>query len=392
MFEKVYLHVGMHKTGSSYIQYCLGVLSAKNLLVDVDYPLVSGVADDRSSQTGNGQPIANFLLRSKVCSESSVRLKALVDKLFECSDSGKSAVIISSEEFWLLDAEKFSALKNELLRYAKKIVPIIFVRPLEDVCKSAYQQIIKDTGGYFEYDTDFVHSYSVKIIAGMKALDKYFDGEVVKYDKARAFEDFLSVVGEDSVLSGSFQGVRVNRSLSDLELELLRLINSVFKSRDISLAVCKAWLSSKPDMDVESCIETIYSRETFLGLIELSGISNGCVLKAVDILVGPVLADNVLPGGSVIAKEPVVSVSDLICLLAVALVEVKNTNVGLEVFSSYLKLHNILPITDSFDPLMYLLINKDLLLAGVNPYEHYKKLGKKEGRFTSYNTNSLLLS
>lgn len=391
MFEKIYIHIGMHKTGSSYIQHCLNKLSAGGMLADVDYPLTSGTVEDFSSQTGNGQLIADFLIRGQDGGASVGSLKAHVDRLFEISNPNKSAVLISSEEFWLISAGDFNDLKEELLRYAREVVPLIVVRPLDEVCKSAYQQIVKDTGACFGYDKNFVREYCGEVILGLNKLERYFDGEIVVYDRGGVLEDFLISIGENPSLSSGFDGVKVNRGLSDLELELLRLINSVFESKDLSLAVCKAWVSSRPDLDFKSKVAKINCREEFLKLVVDSGISNEYVLRVVNILVGSGLDDCELIRSSDDAVKLDFEWSDLIRLLGVALCEIKKLGLGLDAFYSYIDKENIPLTTESFDPLMYLLINKDVLLAGDNPYRHYREFGAKENRFTSYNANSLLL-
>lgn len=391
MFEKIYIHIGMHKTGSSYIQYCLNKLSAENMLADVDYPLTSETVDDLTSQTGNGQLIADFLIRGQKEKASVGSLKMHVDRLFKVSNSKKSTALISSEEFWLISADDFSALKEELLRYARKVVPLIVVRPLGDVCKSAYQQIVKDTGAYFGYDKDFVRDYCGEVLFGLKKLDEYFYGEVLVYDRESALEDFLILIGEDPNLSSGFGRVKVNRSLSDLELELLRVINSVFENKDLSLSVCRAWVSLRPDLDFKSKIAKINYREEFLRLVIDSGISNEYVLRVVNILAGPDLASGEVLKSSDVAVKLEFEWSDLILLLGVALAEIKNIGIGLDAFYKYVDKQNISLTTEWFDPLMYLLINKDVLLAGENPYRHYRDFGAKENRFTSYNASSLLL-
>ena len=75
-------------------------------------------------------------------------------------------------------------------------------------------------------------------------------------------------------------------------------------------------------------------------------------------------------------------------LLLMALDEIKHF-MGLEAeLGAYT---NQLKVTkEAFDPVHYLLLNRDVLAAGVDPVLHYKEFGVAEGRDSAYSLTSAL--
>ncbi|WP_397377843.1 hypothetical protein [Pseudomonas sp.] len=58
MFEKIYLHTGLPKTGTSFLQNALDALSRRNALVQTSYPVLNDNEDLIRIQSGNGESIA----------------------------------------------------------------------------------------------------------------------------------------------------------------------------------------------------------------------------------------------------------------------------------------------------------------------------------------------
>lgn len=54
MFKKIYLHVGLPKTGTSYLQNALDVLSRTEALTQTSYPVLNCNEDHVRIQSGNG--------------------------------------------------------------------------------------------------------------------------------------------------------------------------------------------------------------------------------------------------------------------------------------------------------------------------------------------------
>jgi len=51
---------------------------------------------------------------------------------------------------------------------------------------------------------------------------------------------------------------------------------------------------------------------------------------------------------------------------------------------------SLTPTREAFDPVHYLLLNRDVLAAGVDPVTHYRQSGRRKGRYSAYSTVSAL--
>jgi hypothetical protein len=117
----IYLHIGFHKTGSSFIQQTL--YRNKALLEKNDVSLICLSNYKRDMDKGN----AAYLLR---------RLPRLKKKL----NKSKSTAIISSEDMSWWSAEKITALSTLLAKYSDQVKVIAYLRNHDDYAVSMKQQ------------------------------------------------------------------------------------------------------------------------------------------------------------------------------------------------------------------------------------------------------------
>lgn len=213
--KKIILHIGPHKTGSTFIQKtlfnCKQELLKRNLL----YP-------DAFSRLYGHHYLSAFLK-----SKNTTEVEKNLNKLIEYSGS----VILSCENLSKLSLDDLLYFKGLLNNIETEI--IYCYRTPSQRLYSSWQESIKHGGvrGYFEY----VHSHYLKPYAS----DELFPGYVL--------EKFSKVFGKQSIkiihydakdldLFGEFQNILninisynnsdvVNKSLSYAETEILRALN-----------------------------------------------------------------------------------------------------------------------------------------------------------------------
>lgn len=226
--KKLYLHIGPHKTGSTYLQKAL--YSNREGLEEngITYPI------DPSSSHVAHHDLAE-LYQFKKHEES----KALADRLIgQCDGS----LILSSENFDRLDLESVSKLKKDFEGY--EVFVLFFSRNLGELLVSNWQESVKhgSTLAWGEYAfKHLLKPFQSEVINKNKILDVYSDVFGMKAlsifdygiyeDKDRdIFEDFLGFL-RVSLTARKDKNQRVNNSMDYSRVELIRALNSRFTSQ-----------------------------------------------------------------------------------------------------------------------------------------------------------------
>lgn len=393
MFEKIYIHIGLPKTGSTAIQNCMEALSRAGELKVVSYPVFGAERDWQSIESGNGAAIAELLAPDITPEFCAVRLQEAFYELLGACEPSSRVLVISSEHFFSAAAERFLLFKELLLKHAVDIELIMCARPLSEMCYSAYHQFVKRHGCSLSYGSEWFSIFVGDLLfSRFESIGQWgVDGSVVRYKKQGLLGDFLSVIGEESNLAARFENRRVNRSLTESELDLMLKINAVFESKPLSMRISDRWIYARPEV---SSFETVHDVGALYELfhLEVSARKDLYKIEAVRKLI-EILGfgsddgndQSVCVGGGAGNKE---AQSDE--LLLMALDEIKHF-MGLEAeLGAYT---NQLKVTkEAFDPVHYLLLNRDVLAAGVDPVWHYKEFGAAEGRVSAYNLTNIFVS
>ncbi len=202
--KRVYLHAGLHKTGTSSIQ--VELTRARHLLRERGflYP-----------ETGlpESAPYGQHLLPWSLVDDESLippvfgQKSAPPDKNTlwaalrkEIEDADLPNVVISSEEFDILDRRALGELATQLQSY--EIVPIIFLRNLSDLVESGYRTAVVVTG--FTEDITF-----------------YFGNHRTRIDYAQLLLDWQEIASADRMIAASYDDPHLSR---DSVLTFLGLI------------------------------------------------------------------------------------------------------------------------------------------------------------------------
>ena len=396
MFEKIYLHVGLPKTGTSYLQSCFDALSRRHAFEHTSYPVLNSNEDFTRIQSGNGETIAFQLLEGLVPDFSAENIARHVQTLIDAADSSKPNLLISSEHFSNAAPLRLAFLLELLGKKAKSVEIIVFARPMDRLCQSWYHQEVKRHSQYGGYDEAFFNAFSEFLLSQVFLIGSLPNKvHVFEYSRTAVLGGLLDFFGEDPALEESFSNQTVNRSLTEQEMDLLRSINAVFKSELLSTRISDRWIYAYPQaISTEaradrSRIFNVFQRVIFSNSARLSTVT--CRELLVRLLPDDVLVPLHDEKSAVVRPlgECVTAYADQADLLRMAFEEIATLMSFWEPLSMYIQ--KLMPTRDNFDPVHYLLLNRDVLSAGVDPLKHFKEFGRSEGRFTAYKTNSALL-
>lgn len=159
MFEKIYIHIGLPKTGSTAVQNCMEALSRAGELSVVSYPTFGAERGEQSIQSGNGAAIAELLAPDITPVFCVVRLQEVFCELIAACEPSKDIVLISSEVFFSASAERFLHFKELLLKSSKNIELVICARSLSEICYSSYHQVVKRHGYALGYGSEWFSQF-----------------------------------------------------------------------------------------------------------------------------------------------------------------------------------------------------------------------------------------
>lgn len=246
--SEIFLHIGPHKTGSTYIQ--------KNLYEQVgeDEETVVYPKDLIGPQYGHHKIVA--LLMENQLND----IQNLLSKHFS---QGKN-IILSSENFDRLSLESLEKFSRILKDHAVKT--IYYVRNPTDLIVSSWQEEVKHglSESFYEYiEPILIRPFLSKLVNHRKVLDIYADifGKnsitLISYDDTKIhgniFDAFCKEVGLDK-FCGQASEELINKSLPLDEIEIIRVLNIMAKNEGIKPLdkVRNAYLSLKKDGVIRS--------------------------------------------------------------------------------------------------------------------------------------------
>jgi hypothetical protein len=376
--RKVVLHIGAPKTGTSAIQRFLA--SNVDALRAMGFDYLRGAPDFGSLATsGNGLPILLFFEHVGSRRE---KLSSVIESYF----GTQPTAIISSEILFSLSASVWQELVEACSAVDAAPDVIVYVRNIYPFYLSSYNQVVKqhgETGSFRHFvENGSVFSYRepLQFFAKVLGPDRV---KVAHYETERTniCRHFLSMISPDADLSKlKFDTVRVNRSLDELELRFMRIANR-FPAAHLPGELANLLISSEPDRQTQRAtsreiVELMSQRHA----AEVAEINEQCfggrhVLRIVDDV------EDAPPN----APAGWDSVETLFEWALSRLQSGRHENLQQfldEARARALHLPKVMhpDIPPDFDAAGYLVANPDLLMARVNPYEHYLWHGRVEGR------------
>jgi hypothetical protein len=244
VMKSLVLHIGPHKTGSTYIQRRLFDNAEKLESAGVAYP-----------STGINFLYGHHQIARLAGQGEPSKLRALLEPLAEL---GAPVLILSSENFDRLKRDGIAKLALAL-PVNRKVTVVYFRRDLTDLLVSKWQEAVKhgETQSFHEFvEPHISRPFSSQTLNHCLVLDRYRDQfgltsiKVIDYDDAAAAGDMfdafsracecpkLAQVGEFGVF---------NQSMPIWEVELLRALNTTAQHEGLlrGTNVRASWLSYK---------------------------------------------------------------------------------------------------------------------------------------------------
>jgi hypothetical protein len=222
--KKLFMHIGLGKTGSSALQSWLSLNAEAISRQGVDYADLVPQAKKGEVSSGNGYPL------HKACvSQDFEEVERLLNSTYFFTRRNQVA-LISCELFQGLRMPLLEKLKDTFIKCDIDVTIIVYVRSIYEQLYSTYLQGIKRASiahRFGEEGTDLVMSRSVQFL---KKFVTVFGDRVlaVNYDDAKD-DIYASMAGIIGIENNGLKTLKkkVNRSLTLEEAEVLRRMNSL---------------------------------------------------------------------------------------------------------------------------------------------------------------------
>lgn len=220
------MHIGPHKTGSTYIQRTL--FDNSGIIIDAGLEY-SGVMKQ--------QHIAHHDLAEKLYTKKYDAAAKIIDAM----KASERDIVVSSENFDRLDYADVAFLDRIL--HDRKVEIVFYKRRLDDLLISSWQESIKHGQVHSWAKYCFRHilrPFSSEVLNAAKLLDVYAavfgieNIKVIDFDNAKnAKRDICDLLFEAiglPGLQGIGTGAQVNRSMPYSMVEIIRVLNVRFHS------------------------------------------------------------------------------------------------------------------------------------------------------------------
>lgn len=246
MKATIYLHIGLHKTGTSSIQTTMFNNRTKLLAHGINYAPLSG--DDpnhsvvllplfrRAPHRYRANRLAGIDTKEKAAKKNAASLAALRRAL----KSNKSAsIVFSGEGLSGLPVERLKQLRLELEPYAERFRVIVYIRDPYSAANSMIQQRVRRGQTYQEIIAAPPYLRYSRIGPAIQVFGRE-NVDIRMFDPAHfvggdLIADFLSAIGAAPELAKELHVARTNVALSHEAAYLLHAIN-MHSPRDDSVA------------------------------------------------------------------------------------------------------------------------------------------------------------
>jgi hypothetical protein len=382
--SRVFLHIGMHKTGSTAIQSAFaGYETSRTRYADLGYEnhsipfytAYSGQHHNYHIWRAAGLRPEEIEAQKDICR---ARIEAAV------AGAGKRNLIFSGEDISLLPREGVEEIHALFARYDCDVQVIIYVREPVSFVQSAIKQMIKDGTLNADVPTPLYRERIEKFI-------KAFGAERVNvrvFDRARLhgndiIKDFAKQVG----VRAPGKGEKDNPSLSIQAVKIIHLMNQMVPV-----------FGEKVDFVQARRRMVDHVSETFTGRFEVPEALVAGIIKAEDVdwlhsATGidfrrpegdfPAFSDKALAAylGQLDTRTIAAIRAHLMDHCGISNPPEEQHFLLARYFMSFL--NTGWPTGFVFDADRYLELNPDVKEAGVNPYKHYLMFGLAKGRRVS---------
>ncbi len=396
----IYFHIGGPKTGSSALQNFLELNREKLSSCGIDYNNAPPIETEFDITSGNGVLLADAINGSF---SENYHDEILCSYFEKCNKA-----ICSSEVMSIIDEQGWKKILASCNRLNLNYEIIFFVRDVAPYIYSSYNQAVKRHGEY--RSANFIKEYEWTHVNVLRTLTRVISREKIKvihYEKIKT--DIVGAFFEAIRVDHGFllklpRPKSVNRSLDEDELGALRPLNKIL-GENYSSEMSDFLINANPELKVKARYDpnvihlirnkfladvvwvnnTFFEKENVVSILAVSPENGGFnIFKAINLrdLLGGVLR-------RVLSYAPCKNERNIESLLLhwAAKKIVTTHSLSMVFLSNKIchlttdrRLENDPAIPGDFDPIVYLLLNPDLIDASVNPFEHYINYGMQEGR------------
>lgn len=398
--RKLFVHAGGGKAGSSMLQNFCAANRDKLRDYGFSYRIEERIDSRYAVSSGNGLDLYRMLdytksggVRKYGQEESrSVPLEsfelAKIRHFLDRSFDDQANAVISSEFLGLLDRNSWRAIKTICESIGIDLTVIYIVRDALPYYFSEYDQAIKRHGEKCSI-MDFIekrywdHFIEIKSLHGAIGKSQI---SLIHYNRDGLLARFVGALGIDANIDcvGDWKTVIVNRSLTMAEREVMLMLNkqggAPYDSTmsDIFLS-CNNKGKSGLCVSSDLILSVHAKHNDEANWVNSEFFSNEQIVKpvpSVELFWGDNLANvnNIREPYEIVLRMLISELADL---------RVKDPSEILDRLQSYLRTptkQQMVGIPSDFDVIAYLLLNRDVLFSGVDPYVHYAEFGQLESR------------
>ena len=345
------------------------------MLRNTCYPLLREDLDFSRIQSGNASEVAKLLMISSNPKWRIEDVRSRVRALTERHQVRSNSLLLSSEMFCDCDIERFREFRQLLELEGYRVIVLACIRDITSWSFSTYQQGVKRgslSTSFDEFARGKLAEYTQSILARLHGIGG--DLRVFPYRSRTLLSAFLAEVGEDPRLANDIPDQKVNRSLTAYELQLLRQVNSVFMSRELSERISDAFLYRLPNLEPASVTRQELDVVDAL-LSELHSVGFSFDGNRLDTVLELLFEAAATP---TVSRESTPTDEDAHEHLKIVFEQLKETLDEWILIRDFVR--RLEPTEGPFDPVHYALMYPKVLQRNKDPSSHYEASGKKEGR------------
>ncbi len=254
--KKLYIHIGLSKTGTSAIQSWLSLNADKLKKQGIMYADLNPSAKKGKITSGNGVELFRACER-----EDWVEVGRLIEDVYLGEDK---VGIVSSETLQNISKQAIEKIKFYGINNGIEVKVIAYARSVYELIYSNYLQGVKRHGYSIEFECGRNLTYKQQRTF-LENFSSTFEDQFVllNYDMAKEnlFESIANVIGfekEDFIVKNK----KVNRSLTFEETEILRELNKLHQGR-FSTEISDYIIAERPDLPTK-----VYYTENHLDAVE----------------------------------------------------------------------------------------------------------------------------
>lgn len=261
----VILHIGLHKTASTYLQNKFSALRYDMLPDGIVYPRAGEAARDWMPTRQGAQSGHAVLTR-----DSAAAMPAIAEIIEECPP-GTERLILSSENFTIWKRPTPPSEYLSRLSLFRSVKVVLVLRRQDVWIESYYKQLVD---GFIDYETrsfaDFVAEEGAALLdfhhrfSEWRELVGPANFHVLSYDDCDGADDLcraiLRLAGADEALLERVAGIPVERydSVRSIDTVALRILNAArLSDRETRIALARRFFEAAPDIEVPLMTDAI---------------------------------------------------------------------------------------------------------------------------------------